>query len=203
MHLIRSVSITTENFEISQHHHREVWDQSASPQRSLSFVRIKVPNGSKSYLACYKCIEWLDNSKLNNFSENSVWSLILLSSWWHSCNFIDIWRLIDACPLLPCCSHESQKYDWKITNTEETERKKKKGKIFYSKTDIGLLDFLRNITFKILATFFLLWRPCQTSDLNLARHTFFKRISNFEFVGLFVCEIYLTLTSVSVLHCSF
>ena len=150
---MRSVSITTQNFEISQHHHREVWNQSASPQKSLSFVRIKVPNGSKSYLACYKCIEWLDNSKLNNFSENWVWSLILLSSWWHSYNSIDIWRLIDTCPVPPCCSHESQKYDWKITNTEETE-KKKKGKSFYSKTDIGLLNFLRNITFKILATFF-------------------------------------------------
>ena len=38
--------------QISHHHHREVWDQSASPQTSLSFVRIKVPKWRKSYLVC-------------------------------------------------------------------------------------------------------------------------------------------------------
>ena len=38
--------------QISHHHHREVWDQSASPQTNLSFVRIKVPKWRKSYLVC-------------------------------------------------------------------------------------------------------------------------------------------------------
>ena len=37
--------------------------------------------------------------------------------------------LIDTCPLPLCCSNDSQKGEWKIMNTEETERKKTRKKL--------------------------------------------------------------------------
>ena len=94
----------------------------------------------------------LDNSKLNNFSQNSIWSLVLISSWWHSYDFFDIWDLIDTCSLSLCCSNDSQKCEWQIMNTEETERKKSQEKTSIWKPDIGLLNFLRNTAFTIIAT---------------------------------------------------
>ena len=116
-------------------------------------MRVKVLEWSKSYLVCYKRKEWLENSKLNNISENSILRLILILPWWHGYNFIDIWRLIDMCPLPPCCSNDNQKCKWKIMNKEERERKKSEEKASIWKHDVGLLNFLRNITFTILLTF--------------------------------------------------
>ena len=95
MHLIRSVSITTEKFE---------------------FCRNKGTWG-KSHFACCKWKEWLDNSKLNDFSENSIGRLILILPWWHCSyyNFFDIWRLIYMRPQPLCCSKDNQKYEWKMS----------------------------------------------------------------------------------------
>ena len=121
--------------QISHHHHWEVW---VLGDRSVIITTEKcefweIPKWGKKYLLCYKCIEWLDNSKLNNFSANSIWRLILISSWWHSYYFIDIWRLIDTCPPPLCCSNDSQKCEWKIINTEQTERKNTKKKVQFEK----------------------------------------------------------------------
>ena len=63
--------------------------------------------------------------------------------------------------------------EWKIMNTEETERKKNKEKTSIWKPDIGLLNFLRDIKYTILATFQIF------VVINHARRTFFKHISNF------------------------
>ena len=41
-------------------------------------------------------------------------------------NFIDIWSLIGMFPLPLCCSGDSQKCEWKIMNTEETQKKNEK-----------------------------------------------------------------------------
>ena len=92
-------------------------------------------------------------------------------------NFIDIWTLIDMCPLPLCYSDDSQKCELKIMNTEETQRKKTMKKTLIWKHDIGFLNFRRNITFTILATFqnFIIItlstpRPWTTHDVR-----FFKR----------------------------
>ena len=62
------------------------------------------------------------------------------------------------CPLPLHCSNDSQKYEWKIMNKEETQRKKRKektliwkheiglGKNFNLKHEVGFLNFLRNLT---------------------------------------------------------
>ena len=42
----------------------------------------------------------------------SLSRLILISARWHKCNFIDIWHRTDLCPLLLCCSDNSQKCEW-------------------------------------------------------------------------------------------
>ena len=104
--------------QINQQHHK----------RSLSFVRIKVPKWSKSYLVCYK---WRSDSQvtpnnlnnlsnLNNFSENSIWRHILILSWCHIYSVIDIGRFNNMCPLPLSCSNDSQKCEWKIV--EETQK---------------------------------------------------------------------------------
>ena len=46
-----------------------------------------------------------------------------------------------------------QKGESKILNTEKTEKKKQSKKNFNLKHDIGFLNFLRNMTFTILASF--------------------------------------------------
>ena len=130
-------------------------DQSASPQRSLSFVSIKVLKWSKSYLLCYNWKEWLlGNSNLNNFSENSIWRHILILPWFHSYKLWFYWYLkpYDMSHLLLCCSDDSQKCEWKVINTEETQKKKTMKKTLIWKHDIGFLNFRRNITFTILVT---------------------------------------------------
>ena len=67
--------------QISQHHRKEV----------LVFVKLKIPKWSKRYLACYKWKAWfLDNSSCSNFSEIWKWCHILISSWCHSYDFIDV-----------------------------------------------------------------------------------------------------------------
>ena len=148
-------------------------------------MRIKVPKWSKRYLVCYRWKEWLGNSKLNSFSENSIWRLILISSWWHSYNFIDIWRLIDMCPLPLCCSNDSQKCERKIINPKKNTEKIKKGKNFSLKARYWSLEFSQkhNIhNFCYLPNFcYNFFVTLQT--LNDARRTFFKHwliISNFE-----------------------
>ena len=91
-----------------------------------------------------------DNSKLDNFSENSIWHFLLISPWWYSYKFIDVWRLINMCTLPLCCSSDNQKCEWKIINTEKTQRKKEKKKLHF---EISFLNFLRNITFTTLPIF--------------------------------------------------
>ena len=79
----------------------------------------------------------------------------LISSWCHSFNCIDIWRPVDIRPLLYFCFMiaESQKCEWKTWDTEETENTGKKIGISIWKHDIGFLNFLRFITFRILTAF--------------------------------------------------
>ena len=121
-----------------------------------------------------------------------------------SCNTIDIRRLIDTCLLLLCDSNHSQMCKWKIMNTEETERKKSKEKTSIWKPNIGLLNFLRNKAFTVLATSQIF---CYNYLVN--RQTWTTYDVRFStacqilslLVCLFVCEIYLT--SVKVLQCSF
>ena len=91
-----------------------------------------------------------DNSKLDNFSENSIWHFLLISPWWYSYKFIDVWRLINMCTLPLCCSSDNHKCEWKIINTEKTQRKKEKKKLHF---EISFLNFLRNITFTTLPIF--------------------------------------------------
>ena len=45
---------------------------------------------------------------------------MLISSWCYSYNVIDIQRFNNMCPLLFCCSNDSQKCEWKIV--EETQK---------------------------------------------------------------------------------
>ena len=64
---------------------------------------------------------------------------------------VKILLIFDA--LLICCSNDSQRYEWKVMSTEQTQKNKRKEKTLIWKHDIGLLNFLRNITFTVLATF--------------------------------------------------
>ena len=107
--------------------------------------------------------------------EDLIWHLILISSWWYSYKFIDIWRLFDKCTLPLCCLNSSQKCEWKIIKTEKTQRKNKKEKTSFWKHEIGFLNFLRNITFTILGIFesFIIFLV-NSETLNDARHTFIK-----------------------------
>ena len=102
---------------------------------NLSFVRIKVPKESKSYLLCYEWKEWPNNLNdlidLNNISENSIWRHILISSWCHSYNVIDVRRFNDMCPLPLRCSNDSQTSEWKIL--EETQKRQMETQIIQKK----------------------------------------------------------------------
>ena len=157
---------------------------------NLSFVRIKVPKESKSYLLCYEWKEWPNNLNdlidLNNISENSIWRHILISSWCHSYIVIDIRRFNSMCPLPLCCSNYSQKCKWKI---EETQRKMTRKKTSIWKQDIAFLNFLINIAFAILATFQVLVLITLSTLRHWATHDvrWFKRwlaITIFELLSV-------------------
>ena len=119
------------------------------------------------------------------FSENSIWCHILISSWCHSYNDIDIRRFNNMCPLPLCCSNVSQKYKWKI---EKTQRKIKKKKTSLWKHDIAFLNFLINIAFTILATFqILVLIALSTLRPWATQRTIFKRwlaIAIFEWLSV-------------------
>ena len=78
------------------------------------------------------------------------------------------------CTLPPCCPNDSQKCEWKIINTELTQRKKRKEKTSFWKHKIGFLNFLRNNIPKScdLPKFYNFLVNSQT--LNDARRPFFK-----------------------------
>ena len=71
----------------------------------------------------------------------------MISPWYHSYNFIDIWRIIEVCPLLLSCSNDSQNYEWKKLNTEETEKKEKKFKLRYWFLDFSWKHNTHMVTF--------------------------------------------------------
>ena len=64
-----------------------------------------------------------------------------------------IFDVLLMCTLPLCCPNDSQKCEWKIINTEKTQRKKRKEKTSFWKREIGFLNFLRNITFTNFAIF--------------------------------------------------
>ena len=131
--------LTVAHNQISQHHRKE------------AFVSIKVPKWSKSYLVCYKWRAWLlNNSKLNTFLVILVWFLIWTSSFCHSYYYIDIWRMNDMYVLSLCCFNNGQKCKLK---KNEQKKQGKKLDISIWKHNIGFLNFVRTITFTILATF--------------------------------------------------
>ena len=156
MHLIRSVSITTEKFKFCENKGTQM----------------------KQKLSCLK-----------NDQITSNWIIYRkiqygMLSWFRHDDIVISSMIFDVLCTLPlCCPNDSQKCDWKVINTEKTQRKKRKEKTSFWKHKIGFLNFLRNITFNScdLPKFdnFLL----NSQTLNDARRTVFKRwliISNFE-----------------------
>ena len=118
--------------------------------------------------------------------ENLRSRLILISSWWHSYNFLDICCLIDMCPLPLCCYliFKSANEKWKVTNIEKTQRKKER-KNFNLKTQNSFLEFYskHNIENSCGLPIFCFNFSVHSEVLNDKRHTFLKRwliISNFE-----------------------
>ena len=84
----------------------------------------------------------------------------------------------------------SQKCEWKIMNTEETQRKKSKEENFNLKTRYWFLNFLKNITFTIHATFQYFFKgiTCQPSDRERrTTHVFQALISHNNFCGSYFC----------------
>ena len=63
---------------------------------------------TKMYSAWCKWKLWLlQNSKFNNFLEYCVSCHILIPSWFHNYNFIDIWCVMVISPLLHCCFNDN------------------------------------------------------------------------------------------------
>ena len=115
----------------------------------------------------------------------------------YSYNFIDIWRLINMCPLPLSCSNR-RKWQRKIvkdTQTTQTEtqitqkRKITRKETLIWKHEITFFNVLVNITFTILATFQILLlitlstlRPWTTHDVSFTSADF----SIFNYFQLFL-----------------
>ena len=120
---------------------------SPSPQKSLVFTNLKLPRCTESYPRCCKWKLWLlYSSKFKNFPEYSVGCHILIPSWFHNYNFIDIWWLTVISPLPDCCFNDYwlSKVSMKKM-AEEIEKKMEERLDILNSNHVNLLVFKNTI----------------------------------------------------------